>query len=174
MTTLTYGGRNIHFNDMEVSPYDDETRNDPVWFGSGNVFFRKVCHPHNRMYEICSVGLFCVRAPNGDYIKSYNNETEWLEQHGIHNDKDLEKIYDNEDGWTLLHSKWFELIVRERNDEGLWVTQYEGEPMHEYDEEAFKEIILEAMRDDAEDLPYLHDAVKETTVQWTQKKEEDE
>ena len=128
---------------------DSTTRNSAEWFDFGTLVSKEA---NGRLYEVIANGTFRATAPNGDYIKTIDSAESWLVDHGITNDKELTEImdYENEDGWVVDMTRWFDLIVSVPHGDG-WMEQYCGEPEFEYDEEFFLEWIGEAVKQDAEE-----------------------
>ena len=125
------------------------TRNSAEWFDFGTLVSKEA---NGKLYEVIANGTFRATAPNGDYIKTIDSAEGWLVDHGITNDEELAEImdYENEDGWNIDMTRWFDLIVSVPHGDG-WMEQYHGEPEFEYDEEFFLEWIDETIRQDAEE-----------------------
>ena len=95
-----------------------ENRNHAEWFVVGPVVEKRV---GNLSFEVWANGRFCIRAPNDDYFKSDTHSAEsWLIEHGINNDEELSKAMNNEDGWELINNRWYELIVFEQKEDGMF------------------------------------------------------
>lgn len=121
-------------------------RNSAEWFDHMPLVSKE---SNGRSYEVWANGSFSCVAPNGDRFKGYHSAEDWLIEHGITNDEELSQIINEENGWVLYHSRWFELIVFEKMGD-VWVESYCGEPDFEYDLEGFNLWIDEAIKDDAE------------------------
>lgn len=135
---------------MLTYPMEKQTRNHAEWFVVGPVEKKRV---GNLSFEVWANGRFCIRAPDDDYFKSdYRSAESWLIDHGINNDEDLSKVMNNEDGWELTNSRWFELIVLEERENGLFYEVWHGsDVVFEYDKESFQEWIDDEIKDWKED-----------------------
>ena len=128
---------------------DSTTRNSAEWFDFGTLVSKEA---NGKLYEVIANGTFRATAPNGHSIKTIDSAEDWLVEHGITNDEELAEImdYENEDGWNIDMTRWFDLIVSVPYKDG-WMEQYCGEPDFEYDEEHFLEWIDMAIKQDAEE-----------------------
>ena len=130
---------------------DTRHRNNAEWFDNEPVVSKEA---NGRLYEVWANGLFSITSPEGDRFKGSNSATDWLVEHGVSNDADLEEVMDDESDWDLDASRWFDLIVFDiEMKDGIRHIQelYCGEPAFEYDEESFNEWIDEAIAQDSED-----------------------
>ena len=126
---------------------ENETRNKPEWFDVGPVMKKEV---GNLSFEVWANGRFNIGAPNGDWFKSdISSAEEWLVEHGINNDEQLSNAMNENDGWSLVDNRWFDLIAFELDKEHDPVHAREvwcdGEVAFEYDKESFEEWIDDAI-----------------------------
>jgi len=133
-------------------PMEKQTRNHAEWFDVGPVVKKRV---GNLSFEVWANGRFCIRAPNDDYFKSDTRSAEsWLIEHGINNDEELSKAKNDEDGWELINNRWYELIVFEEKENGIFNEVWSGsDVVFEYDKESFQEWIDIDIKDWKEDPP---------------------
>lgn len=128
---------------------ENETRNKPEWFDVGPVMKEEV---GNLSFEVWANGRFNICAPNGDWFKSDTSSAEeWLVEHGINNDAELSNAMNENDGWSLVNNRWFDLIVFEidRNHPSGLIHKkevwFDSDVEYEYDEQDFKQWIAYAI-----------------------------
>tara|TARA_Y100000004_G_scaffold182206_1_gene228699 strand:- start:102 stop:644 length:543 start_codon:yes stop_codon:yes gene_type:complete len=130
---------------------DTRHRNNAEWFDNGPVVSKEA---NGRLYEVWANGLFSITSPEGDRFKGSNSATNWLVEHGVSNDADLEEVMDDESDWDLDASRWFDLIVFDiEMKDGIRHARelYCGEPTFHYDEDDFNAWIDEAIAQDLKD-----------------------
>ena len=132
-------------------------RNNAEWYDFGTLVSKEA---NGLLYEVIANGTFACTAPNGDRFKGDDSAEEWLVEHGITDDEQLNAMLDNAstpdsltmsffDGWEVGMNRWFDLIVYARHKDG-WMEIYHGDdPLYEYDEDLFNDIITEAIAKDA-------------------------
>ena len=139
---------------------NNDERKNAEWFDHGPVVSREA---NGLLYEVWANGTFRATAPNGQSIKTIDSAYDWLVDNGVTNDRQLEDImdYENNEGWHVDMSRWFDLIVftvEMVGDTRHLRELYCGEPTFYYDEDDFNAWIDEAIADDMKDGGDLNEA----------------
>ena len=93
---------------------ENETTKQAKWFDVGPVMQKEV---GNLSFEVWANGRFNIGSPNGNGSNpTLPSAEDWLVEHGINNDAELENAMCDNDGWTLTNNRWFDLIAFELDE----------------------------------------------------------